>query len=295
MRILVVGREGMLSQELVPYLQHAGFEVFNEGLPRLDITKKEKVYQSLQDVQPQVVINAAAFTDVDQAESDREIAFAVNRDGPKHLAQFCHRVSIPLIHVSTDYVFDGSNTRPYRENDRAQPASVYGKSKWEGEEVIRSVHGKHIIIRTAWLYSLYGRNFLKTILRLAGERRELQVINDQHGCPTWAKDFAGVLTKICHRIEVNRHDDGPWGTYHYCGEGETTWFGMASVALQSAKQYTSLQVEQVHPIATEDYRSAARRPAYSVLNCSKIKQVFNVQPIKWVSSVQRCVGEFYAC
>ena len=284
----------MLSQELVQYLQHQGFDVANGGLPELDITKEDRVNQSLHDVQPQIVINAAAFTEVDQAESNREVAFAVNRDGPKHLAQFCHRASIPLIHVSTDYVFDGTKTRPYRENDSAMPVSVYGKSKWEGEENIRSVHDKHIIIRTAWLYSVYGNNFLKTILRFAGEKRELQVIDDQHGCPTWTKDFAGALTKICHRIKINGHD-APWGTYHFCGEGETTWFGLANVVLQAAKQYTSLQVEQVLPIATEAYRAAARRPSYSVLDCSKIKRVFSVQPSEWVNSVQHCVQELYAC
>ena len=279
---------------MVPYLQHEGFDVVNKGLPELDITKEDKVNQSLHDVQPQIVINAAAFTEVDHAESNPEIAFAVNRDGPKHLAQFCHRADIPLIHVSTDYVFDGTNTRPYREKDSAMPVSVYGKSKWEGEEVIRSVHEKHIIIRTAWLYSVYGNNFLKTILRLAGERRELQVIDDQHGCPTWARDLAGALAMICHRIKMNGYN-APWGTYHFCGEGETTWFGMASVALQAAKQYTSIQVEQVLPIATEAYRSAARRPAYSVLDCSKIKRVFSVQTTEWVTSVQDCVHELYAC
>ena len=283
----------MLSQELIPNLQQAGFEVVNEGLPELDITQSDRVRLRLHAVQPQIVINAAGYTAVDQAESKRELAFAVNRDGPKHLAKTCRRLGMPLVHVSTDYVFDGTSKCPYREDDNAEPLGIYGKSKWEGEEVIRSVHAEHMIVRTAWLYSVHGHNFLKTILRLAGERKELQVIDDQYGCPTWAKELAVALTKICHRIRMDGHSS-PWGSYHFCGRGKATWFGLACMAIQEAKRYATLRIEQVLPISTEAYGAPARRPAYSVLDCSKISRVFGVHPSEWVTSVGHCVREIYS-
>jgi dTDP-4-dehydrorhamnose reductase len=195
MKVLVIGYQGMLAQELRPCLTHVGCTVMGRGRPDVDITQVTNVQQTLADVQPDILINAAAYTVVDKAESEPEVVFAVNRDGAGHLAAACRDVGVPLIDVSTDYVFDGSASRPYGEADRIAPLGMYGQSKWEGEEAVRSRHGKHVIVRTAWLYGRHGRNFVKTVPRLARERDVLRVVEDKRGCPTWSRDLAKALTR----------------------------------------------------------------------------------------------------
>src|SRR5262249_4751224 len=161
------------------------------------ITEVASIRAVLEEVRPDILINSAAYTAVDRAESEPEAAFAVNRDGVALLARACREMDVPLVHISTDYVFDGTTTRPYREDDPAIPLGVYGRSKWEGEEALRACHPQHLIVRTAWLYGMHGANFVKTMLRLAQERQVLRVVHDQHGCPTWTKELAGALTVIC--------------------------------------------------------------------------------------------------
>jgi dTDP-4-dehydrorhamnose reductase len=212
MKILLTGCRGMLGRDLVPCLEKAGFELQCVDIAEMDITKRNLVLDSVGSAEPDLVINCAAYTAVDKAESEQELAFAVNREGPGHLADACSKRGIPLVHISTDYVFDGKSSRPYREDDLTNPIGVYARSKWEGEEALRARLDKHIIVRTSWLFGFHGNNFVKTILRLAGERDQLRIVNDQKGCPTWTGHLAQALTQIADRIRKSGKET-PWGTY----------------------------------------------------------------------------------
>jgi dTDP-4-dehydrorhamnose reductase len=244
-----------------------------------------------EEVRPDICINTAAYTAVDKAESDAAGAFAVNRDGVASLAEACRAVDMPLIHLSTDYVFAGTASRPYREEEPTAPLGIYGRSKWEGEEAVRAIHRKHLIVRTAWLYGHHGTNFVKTMLRLARERQVLQVVHDQHGCPTWTRDLAGALTVMCQRLAYAQ-DDGVWGTYHFCGAGQTTWYDFARAIFAEVSPSETLRVERVEPIPTTAYPTPARRPAYSVLDFSKIHAVFGITPRPWRDSLHDCMQEW---
>ena len=294
MRVLVIGRQGMLARELVPRLARVGLTVMSRGRPGVDITQATSVLQALVDTRPDILINASAYTAVDQAESEPDAALAVNRDGVAHLAALCRDVGIPLLHVSTDYVFDGSASRPYCEDDLAVPLGMYGRSKWEGEEAVRGCHQEHVIVRTAWLYGCHGHNFVKTMLRLAHEREVLRVVDDQYGCPTWSRDLAEALVTICQRI-VQGRGLVPWGTYHFCGAGQTTWWGFARAIIEEARAFESLCVQEVVPIPTTAYPTPTKRPAYSVLDCSKIQSAFRIEPRPWRASLHDCLQELYTC
>jgi dTDP-4-dehydrorhamnose reductase len=294
MKVLVLGHQGMLAQELCFCLAAAGFTVVSRGRPEVDITHARSVRQTLAAAQPAILINAAAYTAVDQAETEPDMAFAVNRDGVAHVAAACRDAGIPLLHVSTDYVFDGLASRPYCEDDRTAPLGVYGQSKWEGEETIRRCHQEHVIVRTAWLYGRHGHNFVQTILRLAREREVLRVVDDQYGCPTWSRALAEALVTMCHRIGHGKNLV-PWGTYHFCGAGQTTWYGFAQAIIEEAKASEPLCVREMVPIPTTAYPTPARRPPYAVLNCAKIQSVFGITPPPWRASLHDCMQEFYTC
>ena len=294
MKVLVLGHQGMLARELVPCLAGAGFTVLSQGRPEVDITQPTSIRQALVTAHPDMLINAAAYTAVDQAETEPEAALAVNRDGVAHLAVLCQEGGIPLLHVSTDYVFDGSASRPYCEDDLAVPLGIYGRSKWEGEEAVRRGHQEHVIVRTAWLYGCHGRNFVKTMLRFAHEREVLRVVDDQYGCPTWSRDLAEALVTICQRI-VQSRGRVPWGTYHFCGAGQTTWYDFARAIIEEARAFESLRVQEVVPIPTTAYPTPAKRPAYSVLDCSKIQAAFDIRPRPWWESLCNCLQEIYTC
>jgi dTDP-4-dehydrorhamnose reductase len=292
MKVLVVGHRGMLAQALIRCLQHAGLTALSQGRPGLDITQAESIQKALAALQPDLVINAAAYTSVDQAESETAQAFAVNRDGAAHVADGCQEIGIPLIHVSTDYVFDGTGRRSYREEDRPAPLGVYGESKWQGEVAVRVRLREHLIVRTAWVYSRHGHNFLQTMLRLARERTVLRVVDDQYGCPTWSWDLATALVTMGQRIVQDR-DRVPWGTYHYCGAGQTTWYGFAQAIIKAAQAFEPLKVREIVPIPTTAYPTPAQRPANSVLDCAKVRTVFGIAPRPWQESVQECIQEIY--
>lgn len=283
----------MLAPEVDRCFRTSGFDVACKGRPEIDLGKPDSIRDVLLQNQPSLIINAAAYTAVDQAESEPDVAFSINRDGVQVLAGECHRLGIPLIHISTDYVFDGERHCPYREGDPPSPLGVYGQSKWEGEEAVRQGQPHHIIFRTAWLYSIYGRNFLKTIVTRAKEGKELRVVNDQYGCPTWAKDVASALLVLTQTISNGKQV--PWGTYHFCGAGKTTWYEFAQAIINHAQEISSFQVKDVTPITTEDYPTVVKRPAYSVLDCSKIHQAFGIGPPRWQDSMQQCVKELFAC
>lgn len=294
MNVLVIGQQGMLAQELLPCLRGAGIVAECRGRPALDLTQAASVRQALAAVRPDMVLNAAAYTAVDQAEAEPERAFAVNRDGVAHLAAACRDLGLPLLHVSTDYVFDGTATRPYREDDPTAPLGVYGRSKWEGEEAVRACLQEHVIVRTAWLYSRHGHNFVKTMLRLARERQVLRVIDDQYGGPTWSRDLAMALVHMCQRL-VQGSAPVPWGTYHLCNAGKATWYDFTRAIIEEARAFEPLRVQEVVPIPTTAYPTPAQRPAYSVLECAKIQAVFGITPRPWRASLHDCLQEIYAC
>jgi dTDP-4-dehydrorhamnose reductase len=281
----------MLAQELLPCLQQAGLSVVGRGRPGLDLTQKASIDAVFEEVRPDICINTAAYTAVDKAESDAAGAFAVNCDGVASLAEACRAVAVPLIHLSTDYVFPGTASRPYLEKDPTAPLGVYGRSKWEGEEALRAMHREHLIVRTAWLYGHHGNNFVKTMLRLARERQVLQVVHDQHGCPTWTRDLARALTVMCQRL-AQAQDTHLWGTYHFCGAGQTTWYDFARAIFAEVRGSEVLRIQRVDPIPTTAYPTPAQRPAYSVLDCSKIHRVFGITPRPWRDTLHDCMQEW---
>jgi len=283
----------MLAQELERAFASNEFDVSCRGRPELDLGNRESIQQALHQGQPELIINAAAYTAVDQAETDIDAAFLINRDGARWLAESCHSAGIPLIHVSTDFVFNGEHSRPYQEDDRASPLGVYGQSKWEGEEAVRACLDRHIILRTAWLYSMYGRNFVKTILGKAQAGQELRIVNDQWGCPTWVRDVAAALVGLAQRIRDEPKI--PWGTYHFCSSGQTTWYGFARAIITEAQAISPFSCPEIIPIPSTDYPTPATRPAYSVLDCSKIQRTFGLKAPDWAASMPQCIKELLAC
>jgi len=292
MNILVTGSEGQLGTELVRQAPACGVVVTAPLLAEMDLTNCARVEEVFTTVRPAAVINAAAYTLVDRAETESDLAFAVNAAAPAHLARLCSREGIPLVQVSTDYVFDGRKQTPYVEDDPVAPLGVYGRSKAEGEAAVRSTLREHLIVRTAWLYSPYGSNFVRTILRLAAEGKELRIVDDQVGSPTCAADFAEALLSIVGRLR----SDGeiPWGTYHYCGRGITSWFGFARHILQTLVARRHIDAYRVVPITTREYPTAAGRPAFSALDCSRIQANFGIRLTPWQTSVEQTIDRLLA-
>ena len=283
MKILLVGSRGQLGWELLNANQECGFDCESLDTPEFDITDRGAVETTLEREKFSLMINAAAYTGVDKAESERDKAFAVNAEGPRYLALECAKRNIPLIHISTDYVFDGHKRSPYIETDALGPVCVYGESKAAGEKAVREAFDRHMILRTSWLYSSHGNNFVKAILGLAGEREELKVVADQHGCPTYAADLAAAILGIAKHIERTR--SVPWGIYHYCGYGVTTWHEFAQKICELARKHGSLKFTEIKAISTGEYPTAAKRPPYSALDCSKIERIFGIQTRPWEESL----------
>jgi dTDP-4-dehydrorhamnose reductase len=292
MKVLVTGADGQLGRELVRLGQSVDFEVYGLNRHQLDITNEIKLKQIVAHISPSLVINAAAYTHVDRAENESDLAYAVNKDGPTYLARYCANNQLKLIHISTDYVFDGTKSRPYQESDPVAPLGVYGRSKAQGEAAIRSILPNHIIVRTAWLYGVYGNNFVKTILKLAVEKPTLQVVADQFGSPTSAEGLAEALLTISKKINANDKID--WGTYHYCCKGITTWHGLAERIIELAAPYAALQTRQVEAITTAEWPTPAKRPPYSALNCTRIKNRFGIDPEPWPQSLKHTIDRIFS-
>ena len=284
MKILVTGSKGQLGHELLIQGNNFGYEILPADLPDLDITDKTQVKHRLEKYRPSFVVNAAAYTNVDRAETEQNLAFAVNRDGPANLAEICAEFEIPLIHISTDFVFDGKKDSPYIESDPVSPLSIYGKSKEQGENEVRSRLKKHIILRTAWLYGIHGQNFVKTMLRLGKEKEIINVVADQFGSPTSAADLAEAVLKIIFRLKYSSNIN--WGSYHYCGYGITTWHRFAEEILSLARQYISIKTKNVRPISTAGYPTKATRPCFSALDCGLIKKNFEISLKPWQDSLK---------
>ncbi len=283
MKLLVIGAGGQLGSALTRESRRAGFFTAAADMPEFDITDPAAVRRLVAGVDPDLAVNAAAYTAVDAAEDHPETAFAVNRDGPGHLAGVCAAAGIPLVHISTDYVFDGTGSRPYDEGDPVSPLGVYGRSKAEGEDAVRTRLAEHLILRTSWLFGAAGNNFVKTMLRLGGQETTVRVVADQVGCPTSAEDLAGAVVRLASRVSSGT--DPGWGTYHFCNRGATTWHGFAEAIFALARGRCPLRVTTVSPITTAEFAAAAPRPAYSVLSCERIARRFDIVPRPWQAAL----------
>jgi dTDP-4-dehydrorhamnose reductase len=283
MNILILGHNGQLGFELCRKAAKLGIPFVSCDLPDFNITESDGIRAQIERSDCNLVINATAFTAVDMAEEEQELAFAVNAFGPYNLALACEKRDIPLIHVSTDYVFDGNKDGSYSEYDQMCPSSIYGKSKAVGESKIRTALKKHIIIRTAWLYGEHGQNFVKAMLRLGAEKENIDVVCDQIGCPTCAADLAEAIFQIVDYIFLRK--PVCWGTYHYTGKGTASWYEFAKEIFKEAKKHRELRIKKVDAISTAQYPTLAVRPKNSVLDCTLIKEAFGIQTKPWQTSL----------
>lgn len=286
--ILVTGGTGQLAAALA-----AGNDVLRVGRPGFDFDRPDTVAAAFHAANPRIVINAAAYTGVDKAETDAEAAWRANRDGPAMLAALCAAADIPLIHVSTDYVFDGLKPAPYVETDLVAPQGVYGASKLAGEQAVLGSGAKAIILRTAWVYAAVGKNFVRTMLTLGKTRDRLSVVADQVGNPTAAADLGDAILAI-----VGQVDDGGWhadyqGVFHAAGSGSTTWHDLAVATFQEAARFGG-PLPVVLPIATADWPTPAKRPANSRLDCTRLHEVFGLRLPPWRDSLTRTVAAIFA-
>ena len=278
-KVLITGAAGQVGSELVK-LAPVGFEVVGYKSSELDITNARQVQQIVAEQAPALIINAAAYTAVDKAETDVERAYAVNETGVKNLVQAALALNIPVFHISTDYVFDGTATEPYKETDPVGPTGVYGASKLAGEQALANSGVKHIILRTSWVFGAEGNNFVKTMLRLGKERDTLGVVADQHGCPTSAASIANVLWQLAQKY--TEEGELPWGIYHFSNAPATTWYGVACEIFKQAVEAGMLGKEPiVNAITTTDYPTPAKRPIWSVLDTKKIQHVINCDNWLW--------------
>ena len=285
MKLLVAGASGQLAHALVERSRgQAGLAVSALGRPELDLLDRASIARAIAATRPDVVINAAAYTAVDKAEGDAAAAFALNRDAASALAKAAADAGRPIVHVSTDYVFDGRKQDAYTEEDATNPMGVYGRSKLEGEAAVAAANTRHVILRTAWLYSAHGHNFLKTILRLARERPELRVVADQRGNPTFVPHLADAILAIAVKIDSGN----PWGIHHATASGETTWHAFASAIIAAAGPLGVPQVPVV-PISSAEYPLPARRPANSCLDCCKLERVLGLRLPTWQQGLAECI------
>jgi len=283
--ILVVGRNGQLARAMMALANESRLPIVAYGRPELDLRDAGAIRRIVVENRPQAIVNAAAYTMVDKAESEAEAAFEINRDGPAYLAAAASELCIPLIHISTDYVFDGTKTTPYRENDKTSPLNIYGRSKLEGESAVLQNHSGAVVLRTSWVYSVYGQNFVKTMLRLGATRDLVKVVDDQRGAPTLAEDLAAAILKIIPQLASRGK---PGGVYHLTAAGETSWHGFAAAIFEGwAKR--GEKVPTLYAIKTIDYPTAARRPAYSLLDCSKAAAEFGVKLRPWQQALDQCL------
>ncbi len=302
--ILLTGKNGQVGAELLRLLPQLA-EVLALDRDQLDLSNPTGIRRIIREVRPRLIVNAAAYTAVDQAETDETTARAVNAEAPGIMAEEAKKIGAALVHYSTDYVFDGAKKLPYDEADSANPINAYGKTKFAGEQAIRGSDVPHLIFRTSWVYATRGRNFLLTVLRLATEREELRIVSDQVGAPTCASEIAAATAKILTRML--RRNDGDIaffavsGTYHMTAAGQTTWCDFANAILQEAGAVSrrlpwlgaathgrELIARRVLPVTSEEFRSPTRRPVYSVLSNSRLTQTFGVALADWRNQLQRC-------
>jgi dTDP-4-dehydrorhamnose reductase len=291
-KIVVIGRDGQLARSLVEAADTAGVRVVAFGRPDVDLVDEKSVAAVVSRERPDAVVNAAAYTAVDAAENQSGLAHAINALGAEYVARACASNSIPIIHISTDYVFDGMKDSPYREDDATGPINAYGRSKLEGERLVAKACARHLILRTAWLHSPWGANFVKTMLRLAADRPLIGVVDDQRGSPTYVPHLARIVLALASSAVADPAATR-WGVYHAVDGGETTWFGFAREVFRCAAEH-GLPAAEVAAIVTADFPTAARRPANSRLNCDKLRLSFGLELPDWRVGVQDCVARLSA-
>lgn len=280
-KILITGGNGQVGSEfrdLQSFYPDYTFILLSRA--QLDITDNEAVYSALQKFQPQYVVNCAAYTAVDKAEADREAAMLINSTAVGNLAGLCKLNQCKFIHISTDYVFDGNATKPLTENDAVRPVNYYGETKWRGEQLTAKCNPDALIIRSSWVYSHHGSNFVKTMIKLMHERNVISVVNDQIGSPTYAADLAGAI------LQVVRSEKWIPGSYHFSNTGTVSWY---EFAVEIKRLINSSCV--VSAITTDQYPTLAKRPAYSVLDTTKIQRTYGIQPEDWRRSLKKCIGK----
>jgi dTDP-4-dehydrorhamnose reductase len=281
--VIVSGKNGQLGNELHDASAlSTQFEYYFFGKDELDISDKSSLEKIFAEHKPVYFINTAAYTAVDKAETEQEVAYLINAEAVSSITKICSRYNTVLIHLSTDYVFNGNNKQPYKENDLTDPINYYGYSKWMGEQLALENNTQTIIIRTSWVYSVYGHNFVKTMLRLMKERSTLNVVNDQFGSPTYAKDLAEVILQIIVKIHSVKNFHS--GIYHFSNEGIISWYNFAT-AIRDIKKLNC----SVHPITTAQYPTPAKRPFYSVLSKEKIQSAFDIILKNWRESLEGCL------
>jgi dTDP-4-dehydrorhamnose reductase len=287
--LLVTGGTGQLAGALED--AGASVDILRVGRPDFDFDRPESIDETFRDASPALVVNAAAYTAVDAAEQDAEAAARANHAGPARLAALCAAAGVPLIHVSTDYVFDGAKGAPYAETDATSPQGVYGATKLAGEQAVLSSGAHAVILRTSWVYAPSGRNFVRTMLNAGRTRDLLRVVADQKGCPTTAIDLAAAILTIAQRVMAEGWQDRFGGVFHAAGTGWTTWHGLACATfVEAASRAPGMKVPTVEPIATADWPTPARRPADSRLDCDKLEQVFGVRLPPWQDGLARTMA-----
>ncbi|MCS6812001.1 MAG: dTDP-4-dehydrorhamnose reductase [Cyanobacteria bacterium] len=291
-QILLTGAAGQLGHDLQPVLATVG-EVMPVSRDELDLSQPEQVRTKIRDWRPRAIVNAAAYTAVDKAESEADLANTINGTTPTVMAEVAQELHIPLIHISTDYVFDGQKNTPYLEDDTPNPVGAYGKSKLLGEDGVRQACDRHLILRTAWVYGVGGKgNFVKTMLRLGKEREELRVVVDQVGTPTWTGDLATAIAQLL--LGLLQETISP-GTYHYTNSGAISWYDFAVAIFEEAAALDmSLAMQRVVPITTAEYPTPAKRPAYSVLSGKKVSAALGTIPPHWRSALRVMLRQMLA-
>jgi dTDP-4-dehydrorhamnose reductase len=288
MTILVTGGNGQLASALA---EQGGARVHRVGRPDLDFDQLETVDAVFRAAAPDLVVNAAAYTAVDAAEAGAEAAYRANRDGPGRLAALCAEAGVPLIHISTDYVFDGMKGAPYLESDPVSPQGVYGASKLAGEQAVMETPAQTVILRTSWVYAPRGKNFVRTMLGAARKTNKLRVVADQKGCPTTAEDLAAAVLSVAERLAQGWQPDYR-GIFHAAGSGWTTWHGLAVAVFDEAARYGA-PVPEVAAIATADWPTPARRPPDSRLDCTRLSDVFGVRLPDWRDALRRTIDAIF--
>lgn len=278
-KVLITGADGQLGTALCQHALAADWHIIACSRTDMDITDTTSVELAITTHTPDIIINTAAYTAVDNAEQESNQALHINYIGAQNIAIACATHQLPLIHLSTDYIFDGNKNTPYTETDVTNAINTYGKSKCLGEEAVRKHCEQHIILRVSGVFSEHKSNFYKTILRLANENNELRIVADQFTCPTYADDIAATIFVLAKQLSC-------WGTYHYCSSNPVSWYQFASAIVTHAKQYKKSNLENIIPIATADYHTAAKRPMYSVLDCTKIQTDYSIKQPNWEAALK---------
>jgi dTDP-4-dehydrorhamnose reductase len=292
MKILVLGATGQLGQCLYDQLSKTSYETIFSSRAEIDLSNLKSLKRNILAIEPNIVINASAYTAVDLAEDNPIQADLINHLAVKVLADTCCELNSWFIHISTDYVFDGSAIKPYKEDKKTNPRCIYGESKLNGEQAIKISGSKYLIIRTAWIFSEYGNNFFKTMLRLGAHKSELNIVGDQVGCPTYGQDLAKAIVKTLPTITLGNLNSA---VFHFCGDQPCTWYEFAQSIFLEAIKYGLKAPTQINSIKTIDYPTAAIRPPYSVLDCTKIKNTFNISPSDWREGIKSSLKKTKDC